>query len=87
MMLKQRGRIPLIIRRVSGKNQRQSDRQDRLSRSPEDRIAALTQIRRQYHSWKHPGKDFREYVESLNVHGVAYLVVGGYAVALQGTVY
>jgi len=28
--------------------------------------------------------DFREFIESLNVNGVRYLVVGGYAVALHG---
>ncbi|MDP3684839.1 MAG: hypothetical protein Q8S01_13005 [Ignavibacteria bacterium] len=29
-------------------------------------------------------KDFREFIELLNKHGVKYLVVGGYAVAFHG---
>jgi hypothetical protein len=29
-------------------------------------------------------KDFREFIELLNAHDVAYLIVGGYAVALHG---
>ena len=29
-------------------------------------------------------KDFKEFIESLNVHNVRYLVVGGYAVAFHG---
>ena len=29
-------------------------------------------------------QDFKEFIESLNVSGVRYLVVGGYAVALHG---
>lgn len=29
-------------------------------------------------------KDFREFIESLNGHGVEYLVVGGYAVGYHG---
>ena len=29
-------------------------------------------------------KDFKEFVELLNSHGVEYLVVGGYAVAMHG---
>ena len=29
-------------------------------------------------------KDFKEFVELLNAHGVEYLVVGGYAMALHG---
>lgn len=29
-------------------------------------------------------KDFKEFIELLNVHSVGYLVVGGYAVALHG---
>ena len=29
-------------------------------------------------------RDFREFIESLNVNSVRYLVVGGYAVALHG---
>lgn len=30
------------------------------------------------------GRDFKEFTELLNKHGVKYLVVGGYAVALYG---
>jgi len=29
-------------------------------------------------------KDFKEFIELLNLHNVKYLVVGGYAVALHG---
>jgi hypothetical protein len=29
-------------------------------------------------------QDFKEFIQSLNNHGVRYLVVGGYAVALHG---
>lgn len=29
-------------------------------------------------------KDFKEFIELLNVHSVKYLVVGGYAVAFHG---
>jgi hypothetical protein len=29
-------------------------------------------------------KDFKEFVALLNAHGVEYLVVGGYAMALHG---
>ncbi len=30
------------------------------------------------------GKDFREFIASLNANGVRYLIVGGYAVAFHG---
>jgi hypothetical protein len=30
------------------------------------------------------GKDFREFIVSLNANGVRYLIVGGYAVAFHG---
>ncbi len=29
-------------------------------------------------------KDFREFFELLNAHGVTFIIVGGYAVAFQG---
>lgn len=29
-------------------------------------------------------KDFREFLQSLNDHGVEYLVIGGHAVAFHG---
>jgi hypothetical protein len=29
-------------------------------------------------------KDFKEFIELLNIHSVRYLVVGGYAVAFHG---
>ncbi len=29
-------------------------------------------------------KDFREFIQSLNVHSVRYLIIGGYAVAFHG---
>ena len=31
------------------------------------------------------GKDLREFIESLNSHGVEYLIVGAYALAYHGS--
>jgi len=49
------------------------------------RLAALEEIRREYHLWRYgaePG--FLRVYTSLNDNEVRYLVVGGYAVALHG---
>jgi hypothetical protein len=49
------------------------------------RLAALEEIRQEYHRWRYgaePG--FQRVIQSLNDNGVHYLVVGGYAVALHG---
>lgn len=54
-----------------------------LKRSAEDRLRALDSIRKEFHGWD-DDSEFRSFVELLNEHGVLYLIVGGYAVALHG---
>lgn len=51
----------------------------------ERRLSTVEEIRREYHGW---GSDerpyFSEFIKLMNVHGVRYVVVGGYAVAFHG---
>lgn len=52
---------------------------------PEERLAALQQIRQEYHGKAMDvGSVFREFIALLNEHDVRYLVVEGYAVAFHG---
>ena len=64
------------------------------------RLAALEEIRREYHQWRYRtdprfqniysigdallNQDFKEFIQLLNANNVRYLVIGGYAVAMHG---
>ncbi len=55
------------------------------SRPPEERLAALAQVREEFdrgHFGLSP--DFNGFIRLMNEHGARYLVVGGYAVAFHG---
>jgi len=54
------------------------------TQSYQSRLAALEEIRREFHSWKYNAQPRFQRVYSINDNDVRYLVVGGYAVALHG---
>ena len=57
-----------------------------ISRSPAERLASLGTLRERY-AWlkgMELQQDFNDFVILLNKHGVAYLIVGGFAVAAHG---
>src|SRR5262249_29618775 len=53
---------------------------------PSERLASLEVLRQRYIRFKNMDiqKDFKEFLELLHQHEVAYLVVGGFAVAAHG---
>ena len=53
-----------------------------LSKPPEERVAAVDYLRRQYHGNIQP--DFSHLLKLFNAHNVDYLIVGGYALAFHG---
>ncbi|MCC9138895.1 hypothetical protein ACFSKU_00055 [Pontibacter silvestris] len=57
-----------------------------LAQSPEVRLAALEQLRRQYDLLvkMELTQDFKEFVKLLNTCHAEYIIAGGYAVALYG---
>jgi hypothetical protein len=57
-----------------------------ITRSPAERLASLETLRERY-SWLKGielQKDFKEFIVLLDKHDVAYLIVGGFAVAAHG---
>jgi len=52
-----------------------------LSKIPQERIAAVEQLRRYYHGNR---ADYKELLELLNAHKVDYIIVGAYALAFHG---
>jgi hypothetical protein len=57
-----------------------------ITRSPAERLASLETLRERY-SWLKAmelQKDFKEFIVLLDKHDVAYLIVGGFAVAAHG---
>jgi len=57
----------------------------RQTRSYEERVAALEEMRREYFDGlMDRSRDFNEFIESVNTGRAWDLVVGGYAVALHG---
>src|SRR5205085_10563797 len=55
------------------------------TQSYQARIAALEEIRKEFHSWRYDAQPRLQRIYSiLNDNDVRYLVVGGYAVALHG---
>jgi len=52
-----------------------------LSRSPEERLAAVDYLRHQYYG---SSTDFKELLGLFNARHVDYLIVGGYALAFHG---
>ena len=50
------------------------------------RLSTVEEIRREYHGWRGPSPpaDLMDFAGLLSRHKVAYLIVGGYAVAFHG---
>jgi hypothetical protein len=77
-------RIGLIVNKVSLGGQ-QNDTSYWRTQSYQDRLAALEQIRQEYHRWKYGDEPRLQRVyKSLNDNQARYLVIGGYAVAFHG---
>lgn len=56
------------------------------TQSAQRRLSTVEDIRREYHGWRGPSPptDLMDFAELLSRHSVAYLIVGGYAVAFHG---
>ena len=53
MRLNERMRIAKVVRMIKlGDNSHQADREYWMSRTPQERLDALEEIRREYHLWK-----------------------------------
>ena len=63
-----------------------AERADGWARTPAERLATLERLRRQANPMADLDPIFREWLERLNSRRVAYLLVGGYAVAAHGFV-
>jgi len=69
-------------RDLNNHNQPKEDLEYWLSRTPEERLAAVEILREQYYG---TSADFKELLELLNSNEVDYIVVGGYAMAFHGS--
>jgi Zn/Cd-binding protein ZinT len=77
-------KVAPVVNRVA-RDRQSSDFAYWQSCPPAERIAALEEIRHEYHQWKyHAEPRLQEFLQSLNDNDVRYLLIGGYAVAFHG---